>query len=85
MTTMSYHYLLYHIRICKPIPYPRPDGKITFDLLTNVSRTGTNHAEDQPSHLRLRDKDVPVERNLAVYDGPESRFCPGMLCYKILH
>lgn len=61
----------------KPIDYPKPDGVISFDLLTNVARTGTNHAENQPVHLRLRDKDVPVERNLAVFDGPENRFCPG--------
>ncbi|ORX48529.1 hypothetical protein DM01DRAFT_1326250 [Hesseltinella vesiculosa] len=61
---------------CKPIDYPKPDGVISFDLLTNVSRTGTNHSEDQPVHLRLRDKSVPVERNLAIYDGPEGRFCP---------
>ncbi|KAI8064487.1 hypothetical protein BC940DRAFT_327117 [Gongronella butleri] len=61
---------------CTPIDYPKPDGVISFDLLTNVSRTGTNHAEDQPVHLRLRDKDVPVEQNLKIYDGPEGRFCP---------
>ncbi|KAI9317696.1 hypothetical protein BX666DRAFT_1660525 [Dichotomocladium elegans] len=60
----------------KPIDYPKPDGKISFDLLTNVARTGTNHAENQPVHLRLRDKDIPVERNLRVFDGPENRFCP---------
>ncbi|CAO3619004.1 unnamed protein product [Cunninghamella echinulata] len=61
---------------CKPIDYPKPDGVISFDLLTSVSRTGTNHAENQPVHLRLRDKSKPVEQNLAVYDGPEGRFCP---------
>ncbi|KAL7308226.1 hypothetical protein PS15m_012107 [Mucor circinelloides] len=60
----------------KPIDYPKPDGVISFDLLTSVSRTGTNHAENQPVHLRIRDKDIPVERNLAVFDGPENRFCP---------
>ncbi|KAG2223004.1 hypothetical protein INT45_012303 [Circinella minor] len=60
----------------KPIDYPKPDGVISFDLLTNVARTGTNHAENQPVHLRLRDKDIPVERNLGVFDGPENRFCP---------
>ncbi|KAF9548816.1 hypothetical protein EC957_005489 [Mortierella hygrophila] len=58
------------------IDYPKPDGVISFDLLTSVSRTGTNHAENQPVHLRLKDKDVPVERNLKIYDGPEGRFCP---------
>eukprot|EP00211_Chloroparvula_japonica_P001049 CAMPEP_0119119194 /NCGR_PEP_ID=MMETSP1310-20130426/788_1 /TAXON_ID=464262 /ORGANISM="Genus nov. species nov., Strain RCC2339" /LENGTH=572 /DNA_ID=CAMNT_0007108613 /DNA_START=281 /DNA_END=1999 /DNA_ORIENTATION=+ len=59
-----------------PIDYPKPDGKISFDLLTNVSRSGTNHNEDQPPHLRLRDDKIPVERNLKIYAGPESRYCP---------
>ncbi|KAI8369406.1 uncharacterized protein BYT42DRAFT_595448 [Radiomyces spectabilis] len=63
-------------RDAKPIDYPKPDGVISFDLLTNVSRSGTNHAENQPVHLRIRNKDLPVERNLAVFDGPENRFCP---------
>ncbi|KAG0049251.1 hypothetical protein BGZ83_005923 [Gryganskiella cystojenkinii] len=58
------------------IDYPKPDGVISFDLLTSVSRTGTNHAENQPVHLRLKDKDIPVKRNLKYYDGPEGRFCP---------
>ncbi|KAF8983234.1 hypothetical protein BGZ46_010606 [Entomortierella lignicola] len=60
----------------KKIEYPKPDGVISFDLLTSVSRTGTNHAEDQPVHLRLKEKDIPVKRNLKVFDGPEGRFCP---------
>ncbi|KAG0205768.1 hypothetical protein BGX28_002691 [Mortierella sp. GBA30] len=58
------------------IDYPKPDGVISFDLLTSVSRTGTNHTENQPVHLRLKNKDIPVERNLKVFDGPEGRFCP---------
>ncbi|KAF9185718.1 hypothetical protein BGZ51_000942 [Haplosporangium sp. Z 767] len=61
---------------CKKIEYPKPDGVISFDLLTSVSRTGTNHAENQPVHLRLKNKDIPVKRNLKVFDGPEGRFCP---------
>ncbi|CAO3666650.1 unnamed protein product [Umbelopsis vinacea] len=61
---------------CKPIEYPKADGVISFELLESVSRSGTNHAENQPVHLRIRNKDVPVERNLKVFDGPESRFCP---------
>ncbi|CAG8571350.1 12870_t:CDS:2, partial [Acaulospora colombiana] len=61
---------------CKPIEYPKPDGVITFDLLDSVSLSGTNHAENQPVHLRLRDKSIPVERNLKIFDGPEQRFCP---------
>ncbi|RUS22333.1 hypothetical protein BC937DRAFT_89633 [Endogone sp. FLAS-F59071] len=61
---------------CKPIEYPKPDGKISFELLESVSRSGTNHADNQPVHLRLRNKDIPVERNLGIFNGPESRFCP---------
>jgi electron-transferring-flavoprotein dehydrogenase len=58
------------------IDYPKPDGKITFDKLTSVSFSGTNHGEDQPVHLTLKDQTVPVSVNLALYDGPEQRFCP---------
>merc|ERR1712071_421146 len=60
----------------KPIEYPKPDGKISFDLLTLVSLTGTNHEADQPPHLTLMDDTVPVERNFTIFDGPEGRFCP---------
>ena len=58
------------------IDYPKPDGTFTFDKLTNVSFSATNHAEDQPVHLTLKDENVPVNTNLALYDGPENRFCP---------
>ncbi|XP_058506582.1 electron transfer flavoprotein-ubiquinone oxidoreductase, mitochondrial [Solea solea] len=61
---------------CTPIDYPKPDGKISFDLLSSVALSGTNHEGDQPAHLTLKDDDVPVARNLSVYDGPEQRFCP---------
>lgn len=61
---------------CKPIEYPRPDGEVSFDLLSSVALSGTNHEGDQPAHLTLRDDSVPVNRNLAIYDGPEQRFCP---------
>lgn len=62
---------------CKPIEYPKPDGKLSFDLLSNLSRSGTNH-EDQPSHLRVKPElaDVPSELSYPVYAGPEQRFCP---------
>ncbi|KAJ1679022.1 hypothetical protein EV182_002888 [Spiromyces aspiralis] len=60
----------------RPIEYPKPDGVVTFDLLTSVSRTGTNHEEDQPVHLRLKNPQVQVERNLPVFAGLEQRFCP---------
>ncbi|KAI8809188.1 hypothetical protein BJ742DRAFT_771322 [Cladochytrium replicatum] len=61
----------------KPIEYPKPDGIVSFELLENVSRTGTNHTEDQPVHLRLqRGQGEQLERNLAVFGGPEQKFCP---------
>ena len=60
----------------KPIDYPKPDGKISFDLLTSVALTGTNHEHDQPAHLTLYDDSVPVERNLGKFGGPEQYFCP---------
>ncbi|WP_371060623.1 4Fe-4S dicluster domain-containing protein [Rhodosalinus sp. 5P4] len=59
-----------------PIDYPKPDGRISFDRLTNVSFSMTNHEENQPSHLRLGDPDVPVQVNLATYGGPSARYCP---------
>jgi electron-transferring-flavoprotein dehydrogenase len=61
---------------CKKILYPKPDGKITFDRLTSVQLSNTNHEEDQPCHLTLKDNNIPVSFNLAHYDGPEQRFCP---------
>lgn len=60
----------------KPIDYPKPDNEVSFDLLSSVSLTGTNHESDQPAHLTLRDDTVPVKQNLGIYDGPEQRFCP---------
>ena len=61
---------------CTPIDYPKPDGKITFDKLSSVFISNTNHEEDQPVHLTLKDEAVPVATNLTLYDGPEQRFCP---------
>ena len=61
---------------CKPIDYPKPDGKLTFDRLSSVFISNTNHEEDQPAHLTLKDASVPVQINLAKYAGPESRYCP---------
>ena len=60
----------------KPIEYPRPDGELTFDKLSSVFLSGTNHEENQPVHLTLRDDAKPVAVNLADYAGPEERFCP---------
>ncbi|HEY0585837.1 MAG TPA: electron transfer flavoprotein-ubiquinone oxidoreductase [Pseudoduganella sp.] len=59
-----------------PITYPKPDGKLTFDRLSSVFISNTNHAEDQPIHLTLKDNSVPVNVNLAKFAGPESRYCP---------
>ena len=61
---------------CQPIVYPKPDNKLTFDRLTSVFISNTNHEEHQPAHLTLRDASVPVNVNLALYAGPESRYCP---------
>jgi len=61
---------------CQPIVYPKPDNVLTFDRLSSVFISNTNHAEDQPVHLTLKDSKVPVDVNLAVYAGPESRYCP---------
>ncbi len=59
-----------------PIAYPRPDGVLSFDRLTSVSFSNTNHNEDQPIHLTLRDPAVPITVNLELYDAPEQRYCP---------
>ncbi|HEV7817128.1 MAG TPA: electron transfer flavoprotein-ubiquinone oxidoreductase [Janthinobacterium sp.] len=59
-----------------PIAYPKPDGKLTFDKMSSVFISNTNHAEDQPVHLTLKNPSVPVDVNLATYAGPEARYCP---------
>ncbi|KAI1633686.1 hypothetical protein F4809DRAFT_622079, partial [Biscogniauxia mediterranea] len=61
---------------CPKIEYPKPDGKITFDILTSVSRTGTNHEEDQPVHLQVKDWDAHALETWPKYKGLENRFCP---------
>ncbi len=61
---------------CPQISYPKPDGKLTFDKLSSVFISNTNHEEQQPAHLTLKDASVPVNINLAKYAGPESRYCP---------
>ncbi|MFZ2296543.1 MAG: 4Fe-4S dicluster domain-containing protein, partial [Polaromonas sp.] len=58
------------------ISYPKPDGKLSFDRLSSVFLSNTNHEENQPAHLTLKDASVPVQINLAKYAGPESRYCP---------
>jgi electron-transferring-flavoprotein dehydrogenase len=69
---------------CSPINYPKPDGVITFDRLSSVFLSSTNHEEDQPCHLQLKNSETPVTINLATYDAPEQRFCPAGV-YEILH
>ena len=61
---------------CTPIEYPKPDGKVSFDKLSSVFISNTNHEENQPIHLTLKDPSVPVSINLAKYAGPEARYCP---------
>ncbi|MFN3888365.1 MAG: electron transfer flavoprotein-ubiquinone oxidoreductase, partial [Aquabacterium sp.] len=61
---------------CAKIDYPKPDGKITFDRLSSVFVSNTNHNEHQPAHLTLKNAAVPVQTNLAKYAGPEQRYCP---------
>jgi electron-transferring-flavoprotein dehydrogenase len=55
---------------------PKPDGKVSFDKLSSVFISNTNHEENQPCHLTLKDASVPVRINLALYDAPEQRYCP---------
>ncbi len=59
-----------------PINYPKPDGVISFDRLSSVFLSNTNHEEDQPCHLQLKDADIPITVNLELYDAPEQRYCP---------
>ncbi len=61
---------------CEEIHYPKPDGKLTFDRLSSVFISNTNHEEEQPCHLTLKNPAVPIQVNLAEYDAPEQRYCP---------
>ncbi len=61
---------------CKPIDYPKADGKLTFDRLSSVYISNTNHAEDQPCHLKLRDPSIPIDVNLPIWAEPAQRYCP---------
>ena len=77
------HLWLKKVPAFKPIEYPKPDGVLTFDRLTNVSMTFTNHGEEQPSHLRLIDKSIPIAVNLPAYAEPAVRYCPAGV-YEVL-
>ncbi|AXF00114.1 electron transfer flavoprotein-ubiquinone oxidoreductase [Paraburkholderia hospita] len=70
------HEMLMPASQCKPIEYPKPDGKLTFDRLSSVFISNTNHEENQPAHLTLKDASIPLTLNLQTYAGPEARFCP---------
>lgn len=74
--TQPDHAMLRPAAECEPIIYPKPDNKLTFDRLSSVFVSNTNHEEHQPAHLTLKDASVPVSINLAKYDGPEGRYCP---------
>jgi electron-transferring-flavoprotein dehydrogenase len=74
--TKADHECLKPARECQEIKYPKPDGKLTFDKLSSVFISNTNHAENQPAHLTLKDASVPVNVNFITYAGPESRYCP---------
>ncbi len=70
------HACLQPANLCAKIDYPKPDGVLTFDRLSSVFISNTNHEENQPVHLTLKDASVPVSVNLAIYGGPEARYCP---------
>jgi electron-transferring-flavoprotein dehydrogenase len=70
------HETLVNKKNAKPIDYPKPDGVISFDRLSSVFISNTNHEENQPAHLTLKDASVPININLAQYDAPEQRYCP---------
>ena len=59
-----------------PLEYPKPDGKLTFDKTSSVYLTGTNHAENQPVHLQLKDSNLPINYTLKEFDEPAQRYCP---------
>ena len=75
-STQADHQTLKPAAECDKIDYPKPDGVLTFDRLSSVFVSNTNHEENQPAHLTLKDASVPVQLNLARYAGPESRYCP---------
>ncbi|MEM9335990.1 MAG: 4Fe-4S dicluster domain-containing protein, partial [Pseudomonadota bacterium] len=75
-TPPPYHETLQTAPHAAPIDYPTPDGVISFDRLSSVFLSSTNHEEDQPSHLTLKDSTVPVSYNLPNYDEPAQRYCP---------
>lgn len=82
-THADYEQLL-QAQACKKIIYPKPDGKISFDKLSSVYLSNTNHTENQPCHLQLKDANIPINFNLKHYDEPAQRYCPAGV-YEIIH
>ncbi|HLB07011.1 MAG TPA: electron transfer flavoprotein-ubiquinone oxidoreductase [Alphaproteobacteria bacterium] len=78
------HTALKTARDARPIAYPKPDGKVSFDRLSSVYLSNTNHEEDQPAHLKLKNPEAAISVNLALYDAPEQRYCPAGV-YEIVH
>ena len=74
--TKADHECLLPAAQCAPIVYPKPDNELTFDRLSSVFLSNTNHEENQPAHLTLKDPSVPVNVNWKIYAGPEARYCP---------
>jgi electron-transferring-flavoprotein dehydrogenase len=70
------HEGLWHASEARKIDYPKPDGVLTFDRLSSVFISNTNHEEDQPVHLTLKDPDIPLNYNLPIYAEPAQRYCP---------
>jgi electron-transferring-flavoprotein dehydrogenase len=70
------HETLKLARDSEKIIYPKPDGKLSFDKLSSVFVSSTNHEEDQPVHLQLKDPSIPIAKNLPMYDEPAQRYCP---------
>jgi electron-transferring-flavoprotein dehydrogenase len=63
----------------KPIDYPKPDGVLSFDILSSVFLSGTNHDENEPVHLVLTDPAIPIDRNLPLFAEPAQRYCPAQV------
>ena len=70
------HSKLKTVSKARVLEYPKPDGVISFDKLSSVYLTATNHEEDQPCHLQLKDPSIPTEKNLPLFDEPAQRYCP---------
>jgi len=78
------HLCLKPAKMCQKIDYPKPDGVLSFDRMSSVFLSNTGHEEDQPAHLLLKDSEVSVRINLAIYAAPEQRYCPAGV-YEIIN